>query len=53
MKEFIMMIYSLTPSDFNFHTIWTSKVISANYFVRKRWSAGTIIMLSYWDNGGT
>ena len=38
-KEFIMMIYSLTPSDVSFHTIWTSEVILANFLSEKSWSA--------------
>ena len=43
-KELILMIYSLTPSDINFHTTSMSNGILENS--EKSWSAGTILILS-------
>ena len=34
-KKFVLMSYSLTPSDINFHTVLMSKVNLANYLSQK------------------
>ena len=44
-NEVDLILYSFTPSDMNFQTIWMSKVFLAKSLSEKSWSLGTILIL--------